>query len=178
MNLRSRKALRAVFIIITLLVLALAAYISVPLIRFIGDPGKFRTWIASFGIFSPVIYILVTIVSIIVSFVPGEPVELVAGYAFGALRGTLYCIVAESLGSIIVLYLARRFGRRILEIFFDKEKIDSLRFLHSSKNRINLLALIFAVPGTPKDLICYFAGMTDIDIRTLIIITTPACSSA
>ncbi|MBR3363850.1 MAG: TVP38/TMEM64 family protein [Solobacterium sp.] len=172
MNLRSRKAVRVYFIIISLLVLALAVYVSIPLIRFIDDPERFRQWIASFGACSPIVYILVTAVSVIVSFVPGEPVELVAGYAFGSIKGMFYCMLAESLGSVAVLLLARKFGRRILEIFFDKEKIDSLKFLQSSKNRINLLTLIFTVPGTPKDLLCYVTGMTDIDIRILAIIVT------
>ena len=56
----------------------------------------------------------------------------------------------------------RRFGRELVEVFFPKEKIESLRFLQSSPKRELLFWLVFVVPGTPKDLLCYFAGLTDL----------------
>ena len=172
MDLGKRKAVKTAFIILAMLVIGLLVGVSIPLIRLIKDPELFKEWIDSFGVFSPLIYIITTIISIVVAFIPGEPIELVAGYAFGSLKGTLLCILAESLGSIIVLYLTRKYGRKIVEIFFDKEKIDSLKFLHASKSRELLYAIIFIMPGTPKDLLCYFAGLTDIDFRLLIMITT------
>ena len=56
----------------------------------------------------------------------------------------------------------RRFGRELVEVFFPKEKIESLRFLQSSPKRDLLFWIVFVVPGTPKDLLCYFAGLTDL----------------
>ena len=142
------------------------------LLSFINDPDAFRAWINSFGVFAPLAYVVVTMLQILCPFIPGEPMELIAGYAFGAVKGTLLCILAESLGSIVVLFLVKKFGRKIVEVFFDKEKIDSLGFLKSSKNRIFLYAIAFIVPGTPKDLLCYLAGLTAIDTQILIPIIT------
>ena len=42
------------------------------------------------------------------------------------------------------------------------EKLEKLHFLKHSPKRDYLFWLIFTVPGTPKDLLCYFAGLTDI----------------
>ena len=50
----------------------------------------------------------------------------------------------------------------IVEIFFPPEKLDKLHFLKSSPKRNFLFWLIFTIPGTPKDLLCYFAGLTDL----------------
>ena len=44
----------------------------------------------------------------------------------------------------------------------DREKLEKLKFLQSSPKRDALFWLIFTVPGTPKDLLCYFAGLTDL----------------
>ena len=44
--------------------------------------------------------------------------------------------------------------------------------LSSSKNRIFLYAIAFIVPGTPKDLLCYMAALTDIDVKILLPIIT------
>ena len=45
---------------------------------------------------------------------------------------------------------------------FPREKLEKLKFLQSSPKRDALFWLIFTVPGTPKDLLCYFAGLTDL----------------
>ncbi|MBR6232316.1 MAG: TVP38/TMEM64 family protein, partial [Erysipelotrichaceae bacterium] len=155
-----------------ILFIVFSIYIGKYLLTFINDPEMFRNWIDSFGIYAPLAYCGVTILQILFPLIPGEPMEMIAGYAFGSLQGTLLCILAESLGSILVLLAVKKYGRKIVEIFFEKEKIDSLKFLRSDKHRILLFALIFIVPGTPKDLLCYLAGLTDIETRILIPIIT------
>ena len=93
---------------------------------------------------------------------PGEPLEISGGYAFGAVQGTVLCMLGAFLGSVVVFAFVRRFGRELVEVFFPKEKIESLRFLQSSPKRDLLFWIVFVVPGTPKDLLCYFAGLTDL----------------
>ena len=172
MNKNSSPYIKAFIIGILILYVLLSIYVGKRLLVYIEEPEAFRNWIDSFGFYAPLIYCLVTILQIMIPLIPGEPMELITGYAFGAIPGTLLCLFAESLGSIIVLYLVKRYGRKIVEVFFEKEKIDSLRFLHSSKNRIISFAIAFTAPGTPKDLLCFFAGLTDIDKKILIPIIT------
>ena len=164
--------IKAVIIMIVIAFTIFSIYTGSHLLVFIDDPSDFRIWMQSFGVFAPLVYILVTVIQILIPLIPGEPMEILAGYAFGSLKGTFLCLLAESIGSIIVLLTVKKYGRKIVEIFFKKEKIDSLSFLRSSKNRIISFALIFTAPGTPKDLLCYFAGLTDIDKRVLIPLIT------
>ena len=168
MNKETSALEKTIIILILIAVSAFSIYIGRYLLTFINEPEAFRNWIASFGVYSPLAYITVTILQIMIPLIPGEPMEMIAGYAFGSFIGTMLCILAESLGSFIVLFLVRRYGKRIVEIFFEKEKIDSLSFLRSSDKRILLFAVIFIMPGTPKDLLCYFAGLTDIETAVLI----------
>ena len=172
MSFDKKKTVKIISFIALLLVMALLVYISIPLIKFIKNPEEFKNWIDSFGIYSPLAYILITILSIIFPIIPGEPLEMVAGYAFGSLKGTILCLLAECLGSVIVVLIVKKFGRKLVEYFFSKEKIDSLKFLQSSSKRINIFAIIFIIPGTPKDLLCYFGGLTDINLKTLLLIVT------
>ena len=65
------------------------------------------------------------------------------------MKGTLLCLLAASLGSAAVICLVRRYGLRLVEVFFPKKKIQSLRFLRSSPRRNLLFLLIFMLPGTP-----------------------------
>lgn len=172
MSFDSRKIIKIISLIALLSVTGLLIYISIPLIKFIKNPLEFKNWIDSFGIYSPIIYILITILSIIFPIIPGEPLEMVAGYAFGSLKGTPLCLLAECLGSVIVVLLVKKFGRKIVDYFFNKEKIDSLKFLQSSSKKNIIFAIIFIIPGTPKDLLCYFGGITNIDLKTLLLIVT------
>ncbi|MCR4634555.1 MAG: VTT domain-containing protein [Erysipelotrichaceae bacterium] len=172
MNKESSLTVKITVAAILILFTLFSVYIGRSLLKFIHDPELFRAWIDSYGIYAPLAYGGITVLQILVPLIPGEPMEMIAGYAFGSLQGTIYCILAESLGSILVLLIVKRYGRKVVEIFFEKEKIDSLRFLRSDKNRILLFALIFIVPGTPKDLLCYLAGLTAIDAKILIPIIT------
>lgn len=152
------------------LVCVICWVIGKPMVNFASEPEKFRLWVDSNGIWGRFAYMGMMILQIIAAFLPGEPFEMVAGYAFGAVEGTILCLLASAIGSIIVLLVVRKFGMKLVKVFFTDEQINSVKFLHSSPKRIILFTIIFALPGTPKDLLCYFAGITDIKLWVLMFI--------
>ncbi len=149
-------------------------FIGRPMIRFVSEPDKFRQWVQGHGILGELAFIGMMLFQVVIAFVPGEPLEIGAGYAFGAIKGTVLCEIGITLGSIIVFALVRRFGIRFAEIFFSHEKIHSLRFLKNKKRRNILTFLVFFLPGTPKDLLTYFAGLTDIKLSHFLLMTSVA----
>lgn len=136
--------------------------VGAPLVRFASEPEKFRAWVDGHGFGGRIAYIGMVIFQVVIALIPGEPFEIGAGYAFGAVEGTLLCILASTLGSVAVFLLVRRFGVRLVEVFFSKDKLKSVRFLKSTPKRDMLFLIIFMIPGTPKDLLSYVAGLTDI----------------
>ena len=50
---------------------------------------QFRTWLNDQGIFSFLYMIAIIFLQIVVAFIPGEPFEIAAGYAFGFWQGTI-----------------------------------------------------------------------------------------
>ena len=76
------------------------------------------------------------------------------------------------IGSFLVIVLVRRFGVKLVHVFYPPEKLETIRFLKSSPKRVILFLLIFMIPGTPKDLLCYFVGLTDIKLPALMVICT------
>ena len=149
---------------------ALAWFVGRPLLQFAAEPEQFRAWVSSHGMLGELAFVAMVIFQVIIAIVPGEPFELAAGYAFGAVRGTALTLIAATVGSLIVFAITRRWGMRIAELFFEKEKLRSLRFLKTTPQRTLLLLVIFALPGTPKDLICYYAGLTDIEFLPWLLI--------
>ena len=160
---KQQKIIAAAAFVIFLLVMAIIGwFIGVPILRFAGEPEEFRQWVEKSGFWASAAYMGMVIVQIIVALIPGEALEIAGGYAFGALEGTILCLIAATVGSLIVFGLVRRYGMRLVQVFFSAEKLHSLRFLRASKRRDMLFLIIFMIPGTPKDLLCYFAGLTDI----------------
>ncbi len=143
-----------------------------PMLRFARQPELFRAWVNAHGLWGKVAYVGMVILQVIVAIIPGEPLEISGGYAFGAAWGSVLCLLGAALGSILVFLLVRRWGTALVEVFFPAEKLRSLRFLQSSPKRDALFWLIFTVPGTPKDLLCYFAGLTDLRFSKWLLICT------
>ncbi len=157
-------------LIATLVIAFICIYIGKPLMQFITEPERFRLWVEKHGILGRWIYMTIVLLQVIIAVIPGEPLEIAAGYAFGMVEGTLLYLGGAVLGSVIVFLLVRRCGIRLLEIFFPAEKLQSLQFLKNNRRRSVLLFLIFLIPGTPKDLLCYYAGLTDMKFSTFFII--------
>ena len=170
---KKKKLIAGILMAVAVIIIALVCiFVGIPLIKLAGKPQEFRDWVDSKGIWGPVLYVALVIFQILIAFIPGEPLEIVAGYVFGTFKGTVLCIAAASLGSIIVLFLVRKFGKALLEIYFDKEKIENLKFLQSSQKKIVVFMILFIVPGTPKDLLCYYGGLTDIPMPLRIFLCT------
>jgi len=149
---------------------AVGIVVGVPLVRSASEPEHFREWIASLGYLGDFAYMALVVLQVVVAVIPGEPVEILGGYAFGAWHGTMLYLIGAFAGSVIVFLFVRKFGKVAAEIFFSKEKLDSLKFLHTSPKRTLIFSIIFTVPGTPKDLLAYFAGLTDMKFSTWLII--------
>lgn len=158
---QKKRIAAAAFVVFVCFFLAVGYFVGVPLVRFLGKPEQFRLWVAQRGFWGKLAYIGMVLLQVLVALIPGEPMEIGGGYAFGALEGTVLCLIGATVGSILVFWLVRRYGVRLAEVFFPAEKLHSLRFLQVSGKRSILFLIIFMVPGTPKDLLCYFAGLTD-----------------
>ncbi len=158
---KTRKTLSITAVVLVVVFsVAISWFIGKPLIDFISEPEKFCAWVDKSGIWGRLAFVGMVMFQVVLAFVPGEPFEIGAGYAFGVVEGALLCTAGITLGSIIVFALVRKFGVKFVEIFFSMEKIRQLKFLQNEKRLNALIFLVFFLPGTPKDLLTYFVGLT------------------
>jgi len=141
-----------------------------PLISFIENPDSLALWIEKAGILGPIIFMLLNTVQVLLAIIPGGPFEVAAGALFGPWAGTLMCDIAMTAGGMITFFFVRKFGMKFIELFVDRKEIESVKFLHSNERYTTLLFLFFLLPGTPKDLMCYVVGLTDIKWTTWLLI--------
>ena len=161
--------LLALFIAATVLICVFAWE---PFANLLSDPEGFRDWVAAQGIWGAVIFVGLMVLQIIVAFLPGEPLEIAAGYTFGFWGGTALCMTGAFIGSVAVFLFVRTWGRRAAELFFPREKIESVSFLRDERKLNSLVFLLFAIPGTPKDVMTYAVGLTNMRLTVWLLIST------
>lgn len=108
---------------------------------------------------------------IIVAIMPGEPIEIASGYAFGWFLGSVLCLTGTLIGQTIVFLLAKKFGMDFVEVFVSKKKLEKMEFLKDNKKIYMTIFFIFLIPGTPKDVLSYAAGITTIKLVPFLLIS-------
>lgn len=151
---------------------SIAAYIlwGEEIVAFVANPARVRTMLDEHPVMSRFIFVALTFLQVVIAIIPGEPFEIAAGYAFGFWEGTMLCLVASYLARILIFFLVRRFGRPILELFFEPEQIEDIRIFNNAKSATLLMVVIFLIPGTPKDIMTYFAGLTTMNLSTWLLV--------
>lgn len=133
----------------------------------LADPDRLRAAILELGPWAPVGFVLLQAAQVVVAPVPGQVLGFVGGYLFGALHGTLYSLAGVTLGSAIVFWLARRFGRPYVERVVEPATVARVDgFLH--RNAALALFVAFLLPGLPDDAICFVGGLSDLPLWKLV----------
>ena len=172
-NKNDHQQLRRLVGILILVFIALVTYaVGKVIMAWVEDPVLFREKIGSYGAFGQVIFVLLVLLQVILAVIPGGPFELAGGYAFGAVRGTLLSILGCSLGSMSVFLLVRKYGHAFIRLFVSDKSLESVRFIAESKKVKILMAICFIIPGTPKDVLSYVAGLTDLSLFEWFMICT------
>lgn len=170
-----KKALTLLAMIAIILFVAWLYFTKLlPAYNAMGGVDGLRDWLTAHTWSGRIAFIAMTVAQILLAFIPGEPLELAAGYAFGAIEGTILCTVGIVLGSALVYLLVKTLGMKIINVFFSTEKLRELPFWKNQK-RLELIAFIlFLIPGTPKDLMTYAIGLTPMKLHRWLIITGTA----
>jgi uncharacterized membrane protein YdjX (TVP38/TMEM64 family) len=128
------------------------------LFYFFIDEQAMIAFIESLGIWGLVGFIALQILQVVAAPIPGEVTGFVGGYLFGPVMGIVWSTIGLTIGSYIAFALSRYFGRPFVEKFVDKETIAKFDYLLHHKG-IFLIFLLFLIPGTPKDFLCYILGL-------------------
>lgn len=161
MDEKHRKIVWLIAVIIFVLFMAAVAwFVGKPMVALAENPEAFRVWVDSYGIWGRILFVGMVLLQVLVAFIPGEPIELAAGYAFGFWEGSLLTLAGFLLGSWLVFVLVRRFGVKLVEVFFEKNKLEDLKFMKNPKKTKVIALILMLIPGTPKDMLSYMAGLT------------------
>ena len=106
---------------------------------------------------------------------PGEPIEIVAGMCYGGFWGTVFIMATSAIISIGIFFIVRKLGRKFVYEFSDEnkvKKIENSKLFQDPKRVEIIMFILFLIPGTPKDLLVYIAGLLPIKPGRFILIST------
>ncbi|MEG2813025.1 MAG: TVP38/TMEM64 family protein [Oscillospiraceae bacterium] len=171
---KNKKIIKGILCILLFVAITAVVFIFAgkPIMNLVKNPEQLREWVEQRGFLGKLAFIGMMTVQIMVAIIPGEPLEIAAGYAFGFFEGTLLCLIGGFIGSLLIFLFVRYFGIKVVELFFSREKIQSLSFLKDAKKLNMLTFILFTIPGTPKDIISYCIGLTKMKLSTWLIIST------
>ena len=141
-----------------------------PLVSFASNPEILRVWMQDLGIWGILIFGIFNFLQVVFAVIPGGPFELAAGYILGVVPGTLLCDITMTISSVVVFLLVRKFGLRFVELFVSRRQIENMGFLKDNQKVQSVLFFIFLLPGTPKDVVTYLAGLTNLSLKSWIFI--------
>lgn len=177
-NKKRKIVLKITVIILSILVVALVCYAFFPLLKNINtEEGRlsFKAKVNSMGLKGFLLLYLLETVQILFVVIPGEPIELLYGMCYGSIKGAVYLTITVFLNTIIVYYIVRKFGRKVLDFFFTEEKIEKFeqKEIFNREDKIeHILTLLFFLPGTPKDMLLYIGAFLPISKWKFICIST------
>jgi uncharacterized membrane protein YdjX (TVP38/TMEM64 family) len=124
------------------------------------------------------IYVGLQIVQIILCFLPGQVIQMAAGYAFSVPVALVLSLVGIGLGTCCTFALARIFGRDMVLLVFGEEKAGRFIDMMNSKKAFVIIFLLYLFPGIPKDIFGYVAGVSKLRLLPFVLLSLVARTPA
>ena len=169
--------IRLVAIIVFLVISIAITVLSIPLLSSLRtEEGRLlvKQKVEEFGIFAPLMYMFIHILQVVISFILGEPIEILGGLLFGTFWGLIFTLLGVLAGSIVVYYLVKSFGKPLVYSFVSEEKMSKYKILNDEKRLEMLTFILFLLPGTPKDVLTYIIPLTKINPMKYFMLSTIA----
>ena len=140
-------------------------------VRFLADRAAVEAYIASFGLWAPLIFMALQVLQVIFAPVPGEATGFIGGYIFGAGKGFLYSTIGLTLGSLANFLIGRYLGNHFIRRLIPESTLKRFDTFLRHQGVIIVFSL-FVLPGFPKDYLCLFLGLGNLSIKLFMLIST------
>ena len=138
----------------------------------VDNVDRLNAWFDGLGWWAPVVFVLLWIAASVL-FLPGLAITIAGGLVFGAVWGAVWTTVGANLGAIAAFLVGRYAARGMVEGMVEKnhalKKIDE----GVKRQGWRMLMVTRLVPIFPFNVQNYVYGLTDIPLRTYVLVTLP-----
>lgn len=126
----------------------------------VRDPERFRGYLNSYGSWGAWVFVAIQALQVIILPVPGEAVQVAGGFVYGTWWGAAYAVSGIVIGSTVGFFVGRWFGYPFLKLFVSAEGLKKVTALVNKPKAELIVMAMFLIPGIPKDILTYVAGLT------------------
>ena len=90
---------------------------------------------------------------------------------FGFALAVLLSLIGVAIGTTVSFYIARLVGRKPLSVIFGEERFEKYSHIINSKKSHFIIFILYMIPGVPKDILPYAAGVSKMRFLSLLIIS-------
>lgn len=155
---RYRKAIRKGFVLVSLLVIWVYRVPLWNVISMISDPKTIISYLQQFESFGLVVLSMLMLAQVFLALIPGQALVIASGYLYGASMTIAVVATTTILGSQLAFWLARRYGRPLIDKLASTKVIDHWDRLAGNCGP-GFFFLTFLLPVYPSDMMCYVAGL-------------------
>lgn len=177
-KLNKAKTLKLTALILIIAILLIATIYMIPIMKKINTTegqAQLKEKITNTGITGILILFGLELVQVVLAILPGEPIEILAGICFGPIWGTIFLMISIFIVTALIYFFVKKYGRDFIYEFFPKEKVNKLensKLFKDPQKIETVMALLFLIPGTPKDLLVYIGGLLPIKTSRFLLLAT------
>ena len=159
-----------IIVIFTLVVVVWIAYIQRDKFDVFSDRLAFENFINDLGFWGPLAIVGSITLEVVVAPIPGYIPAITAGFVFGPILGSLYTFIGNVLGTAIVFFVARKYGKKLVLRFMKKERLE--KYGHTISKHENWLLFFYFFPIIPIDVISAAFGLSKIHWKKFFIVSS------
>ena len=107
---------------------------------------------------------------IVVAFIPGEVVQIAAGLLYGPWIGALVILVGCVISSAFIFALVHKLGAPFVQSMVPTQYLNKFRKFELTGKLNIVVFILFLIPGLPKDVFTYLVPLTDMRMRTFLLL--------
>lgn len=130
------------------------------------DVADIREWIRDLGFWGPILLITILAVAMVIAPIPNPPFMIAAGIAWGTALGVVYAVIGQLLGSVIIFWLSRKYGRRLIPRLIGEEGAAHVDRL--AERMGPQLVFWWRIMPVSFDFAAYAAGLTTMSFRLFV----------
>ncbi len=174
---RNGDIFKIVGLVAFIAIMALVCWLLWPYIHDLFEPGgvdKVINDIREAGPMGFLILLALQFLQIVVAFIPGEATQMAAGMLYGPWIGSLILIIGCVLSSAFVFAVVHKLGAPFVRDMVSEKWMNKFdKFQKSGKLELTIF-ILFLIPAMPKDVFTYLVPLTEMRMRTFLVLTNIA----
>lgn len=127
----------------------------------------------TYGFLGPLTIICMAACKAIVVFLPGEPIELLAGMCYGPFLGMILLYIGYTISSIFIALSVKKFGMNLVNDIIPEKTLNKVNdIINNNPHKVEVtLFFLYFLPAMPKDLLTYIGNLLPISISKFLLVS-------